>query len=529
MTIARPGGRRFGRAGTPLIRPGAIGVGGAVILAVSAFGTGALPVTGGGPLGWAAGHGRPPLGLEVGPRTGLQVAYQVGAGFGLALLVGAWIAVGRLVRDHAITPWALARTAAAWAAPLVIAPPLFSRDVYSYVVQGAMQRDGLDPYRFAAASYGSPLATNVDTFWQHSTAPYGSLFLALAAAVMRLAGSDVVLGVLFFRLVMALALVATGTLLVGIARRYGIDGGTALWLGILNPLVLLHTVSGAHNDILVVALLLGAMAVAARGRPFRAAVLVGAAVLVKVSAVVALVFLVPAAVQQLRLRGGWRSAFAAAVLLGLVAVATVGLVTAVTGGWYGWVGALVDTTRVHNGLSVSTDLGDLLTWATRDGPFERLAGGATTVTRGLALLGAGALVLVVLGRTADRPVVGLGLAMVVVVVLGPVVHPWYLLWGFVPLAASTDSRRLRQLVVAGSVALVCYAVPAGNGLTLPGLAVDAVGLLLGAACCRRALPLPLVGLPRPGPAPGGTGTDAAGRAAGSRRRSRAPARTAPRP
>src|SRR5690625_6495403 len=34
----------------------------------------------------------------------------------------------------------------AWIAPLLLAAPLSSRDVYSYLLQGAMVRDGFDPY-----------------------------------------------------------------------------------------------------------------------------------------------------------------------------------------------------------------------------------------------------------------------------------------------------------------------------------------------------------------------------------------------
>ena len=33
-----------------------------------------------------------------------------------------------------------------WAVPLLVTPPLFSRDVYSYLAIGSMMREGFNPY-----------------------------------------------------------------------------------------------------------------------------------------------------------------------------------------------------------------------------------------------------------------------------------------------------------------------------------------------------------------------------------------------
>ena len=40
---------------------------------------------------------------------------------------------------------------AAWCLPLVVAPALFSRDVYSYLAQGTILHLGLSPYHHAPA------------------------------------------------------------------------------------------------------------------------------------------------------------------------------------------------------------------------------------------------------------------------------------------------------------------------------------------------------------------------------------------
>ncbi|CAM5579577.1 hypothetical protein SPURM210S_07682 [Streptomyces purpurascens] len=71
----------------------------------------------------------------------------VGVYFGVVLLIAAWVLLGRLVRGpRPPTPRALLLVLAVSAAPLLLAPPLFSRDVYSYLAQGAMVDAHLDVY-----------------------------------------------------------------------------------------------------------------------------------------------------------------------------------------------------------------------------------------------------------------------------------------------------------------------------------------------------------------------------------------------
>ena len=448
-----------------LRRHRAIGVAGSLSLAVGSVSAGALPVD-------DALGGLPVIAqLRSLPVGGVMLSY-----LGLTLLVLAWLGLGPVVRERRVSPAQLVRVLVEWSLPLAVAPPLYSRDVYSYLAQGAMYRDGLDPYRLGAATYGGPLSANVPEYWQHSTAPYGPVFLTLAAAVMAVAGSNVVLGVMGMRAVMLAALAATARLLRPLARRAGVDEASAVWLGLLNPLLITHVVSGAHNDALLVALLLGAMTLAAARRPLLAATVIAVAVLVKASAVVALVFVVPAVAR--RLRGRWTLP-RAALLVAVVAGTTVSLITELADAWYGWVAALSDTTRVHNGLSISTDLGMLA-------ELLGLGGGTidpVAVTRMLGLALAAWLFVLILRRTRARPLYGLGLALTMIVVLGPVVHPWYLIWGFVPLAATERDPRAVRWIAGASALMAFYPMPAGGGPTAE-LAFGVVGVLAAVALYR---------------------------------------------
>ncbi len=259
----------------------------------------------------------------------------VGVYFGVVLLIAAWALLGRLVRSaEPPSPRALLVVLAVWAVPLLLAPPLFSRDVYSYLAQGAMVDAHIDVYTYGPAQLGGPLADEVAPLWQHTGAPYGPVFIGLASALSGLTRGELPAGLFGMRVVALLGVGLMAAALPRLARHSGADPSAALWLGALNPLVLLHLVAGAHNDAIMLGLL-GLGLVAALGRwPVLGAVLVTLAALVKAPAVLGL-----AAVVLLQVRAGRHPAKAIATTT-VAAVATTVAATAVAGTGYGWIGAL---------------------------------------------------------------------------------------------------------------------------------------------------------------------------------------------
>ena len=112
---------------------------------------------------------------------------------GVIVLCVAWLGVGRRIASVSRTPVRdVLVIAAAWALPLVLGPALFSLDVYSYLAQGALLHHGLNPYRVAPIAlrrwHEQAILTAVSTNWRHTTAPYGPLFMAIAALVAGIAG-----------------------------------------------------------------------------------------------------------------------------------------------------------------------------------------------------------------------------------------------------------------------------------------------------------------------------------------------------
>src|SRR6185312_7438110 len=119
------------------------------------------------------------------------------------------------------------------------------------------------PYRDAPAvlaQHGQAhVLSAVYPFWRHTTAPYGPLFLWI---VSGLAGSSLVLGVLLIRALEMVGFVVLAAFVPRLARALGADPGRATWLVLLSPLVLLQLVAAAHNDLLMIGLLVAGVTLA---------------------------------------------------------------------------------------------------------------------------------------------------------------------------------------------------------------------------------------------------------------------------
>ncbi|AEN11718.1 alpha-1,6-mannosyltransferase [Streptomyces sp. DvalAA-21] len=466
--------------------------------------------------GWAVGTlpAHDPWGLWVPHGTAVTAAGYVLAYAGLTTLVVAWWLYGRTgagVRHTLVTLlW--------WAVPFVLAPPLYSADVYSYLAQGAMVLEGHDVYSVGPsvldpAGPGGDAAASVGGHWTDTPAPYGPFFLILARAAAWATGGTIVPGVLVLRLVALGALALIAWALLRLAREHGRDGSAALWLGALNPLLLMHVVGGVHNDGLMAGLMLAGAVFALRGRWISGSVLIGLAMMVKSPAAVALLFV---GVVVGRAATGPTARRVAKGLLGpgAVAGAVVLLVTLVGGTGFGWLDTQGVAGRIHTALSASSDLGLGL------GHLGRLLFGTdpapvTSAVQNLGLAAALVLIALLAWRSAAGrlpPVHALGLALLALVALSPMVQPWYLLWGAVVLAATAGGGRARSAVAVLSAALVYETQPSGStpayGFVLAGLTC-----VLGVVLVRRTAADP-GGLPADDPdTAADTGAD---RAAGLR-------------
>lgn len=413
------------------------------------------------------------------PASAQAAIGLVGVYFGVVLLIAAWVLLGRVVRGpEPPTPRALLLVLALWAAPLLLAPPLFSRDVYSYLAQGAMVDAHMDVYAHGPDMLGGPLADEVAPVWQHTAAPYGPAFLGLASALDALTRGELPAGLLGMRLLALLGVALMAMALPRLARHSGADPAAALWLGALNPLVLLHLVAGAHNDAIMLGLL-GLGLVAARGRwPWLGAVLVTLAALVKAPAVLGLL-----AVVALQARAG-RPPLRAALTTALAAIVTTVAATALAGTGYGWIGALDTPVSPHNWAL--TSLLGRATGALLDHLGSSLAPLAVPAWHLLGLAATAVLVLLIWLRLRLRPVYALGLSLLTVAVFGPAIRPWYVLWGLFLIAAAAPNTSVRHRVAALTGVLALAVLPSGGPADAGQLVLAVSGGVLGVVVLWQA-------------------------------------------
>lgn len=393
---------------------------------------------------------------------------------GLCLLMLAWWRLGVVVRsENRPSMRELVATFAWWAGPLLVTMPIFSRDVYSYIIQGTLALLGVSPYHYGPQMYGGPLASDVPAIWQTTPAPYGPVFLGLAADVAKLTGENAWLGVLGMR---GLALVGIALIFFAIprlARLAGVDPAYALWLGVLNPVVVVHLVGDAHNDAIMIGLMMAGLTLAIERRPAAGSVLVTMGALVKAPAGLALVFIVSLWAAQLTGRARY---LRAALGAGGIGIATVAVTTRIAGTGYDWVKSLNTPAIAHTWTSITTDLGylsGLITEPLGVGTTEQMLAAWRYAGLGIA----GIVCVLMLARHRTNPALGVGLGLAAVVFLAPVFHPWYMLWATVPLAASATSTRIRKVAIFLVLAMTALVFPGGVAPTLAPVAGMIIGVL----------------------------------------------------
>lgn len=335
------------------IRPIPLGVVAAVLIAIGSFGAGATRYRDGlmrsiGLEFLTYGHGR-------GMMDGLLMA-------GTGLLVFAWLWLWR-TRPGEQT---VLRAVWSWAAPLALSAPIMSRDVYSYLMQGAMLRDGFDPYSEGAAINPGPYLWEVSHDWRNTTTPYGPLHLGIGKAVTTIVGDHVAFGVVAYRLIALAGFALIVWSVPRIARLAGASPGFALWVGVANPVMLLHLIGGMHNEAVMVGLVCAGLYLCMRHSWCTPGiVLIACAVSLKATAAFALPFVVwlmvtrrarvhdvPHHLAALAVSGAWALA---------VSVAVIQVVTWVCGSTWGWLEEITGNSKVINPLAGPTFAAELIT------------------------------------------------------------------------------------------------------------------------------------------------------------------------
>src|SRR6478752_4404791 len=229
--------RLFGATGTVLMAIGALGVGARPVVQDPTFGVRLLNLP-----------------------SRIQTVSLTMTTTGAVMMALAWLMLGRFaLGNRRMSRSQLDHTLLLWMLPLLVAPPMYSKDVYSYLAQSQIARNGLDPYRVGPApglGLDHVFTLSVPSLWRETPAPYGPLFLWIGRGISQLTGDNIVAGVLSHRLVVLLGVAATVWATPRLARRCGVGEVSALWLGPCNPLLFMHLIAGIHNEALMLGLML---------------------------------------------------------------------------------------------------------------------------------------------------------------------------------------------------------------------------------------------------------------------------------
>ncbi|HWE91724.1 MAG TPA: polyprenol phosphomannose-dependent alpha 1,6 mannosyltransferase MptB [Pseudonocardiaceae bacterium] len=400
---------------------------------------------------------------------------------GLALLVWAWIKLGREARAGRVDRRGILCAIAAWTAPMLIAPPLFSHDVHTYLAQGDLALHGYNPYQYGVSVLNDKLSNSVDAMWQNTPTPYGPLFILIAKSVALIAGQSTIVGIVSMRLVLGVGLLLLCWALPRLADRLGGDPATALWFGAANPLVLTYLVGGAHNDLLMIGLLTAGTVLVLDGRHRYGILLVTLAFSVKATACVALPFLVWIWASRLPGSRGARLARAGGASLLVFLVGFLGC-TVLAGVNLGWISALSDNDIIIDWLSVPTGMGQLThTFAEHFGdfnpdPFLRFARDSGWLVM-LAL--AGRQWWLAQDKEPAEIIRRASIALLVAVLFSPGTLPWYFTWPLVLAAGLSWSGPGLVLGCFASVWTMLSTYPTGT-TSLYDWGVQAVALVVAA-------------------------------------------------
>jgi len=370
---------------------------------------------------------------------------------GVFLLVDAWFRLRHTRYDHLLPSVIVAL----WSLPLIVSPPIFSHDVYSYGAQGWMIHQGQNPYDGGPTLVPGPFSDYAPWVWRYTPAPYGPLALQISHLFADLSGGHPWLAAYLMRIPALIGVACIVHFLPKIAENLGADLRQVAWFACLNPLLVIDYVGGAHNDAWMMGLVVVSLWVATRPRWWLvAAIGIGIAASIKQPAILAAVFL-PVLIRPLPT---WRDSGAMAGAIGKAA-ASLGIAVAVFLGisfacdlGFGWIEALTVPGSVAS-ISPSYLVGSLLQWLIAPG------GTAWLMWTERIVLGVGLafMVVVTLRYGWSRPMRALSWSWIAVTLAASALHSWYLLWGGLLLPMARDKRNVPWPAVLVVILMLCYA------------------------------------------------------------------------
>lgn len=179
------------------------------------------------------------------------------------------------------------------------------------------------------------------------------------------------------------------------------------------------------------------------------------------------------------------------VLAALLSFGVMEAFTLVSGFGWSWVASLLTPGTVRSWLAPATGIGMLLAGLAHLLGLSIQTATLLSLTRAAGLLAAAFLAIRwLLHRDSIGIFKAMGMTFLVIVAMGPVVQPWYLSWGIIFLALSSQGR-LRSIVIAVSVATAFIGLPGAHHLLKGLFHMDPLALAATLTLLLAALTVPL--------------------------------------
>jgi len=348
---------------------------------------------------------------------------------------------------------------------LLLLPLLFSRDVYSYAFYGRIA--GIyhgNPYVQTPLDHPTDVLWNlVGPRWVDTPAYYGPGWITLSSALSRFLPHPIDHVEAYRYLSIGASLATCGVIVWIVHRLWPARTAFALVAFGVNPVVLFHAAGSGHNDLLVALSIVGAFALLVSKRELPAVAVLTLGALIKVTASLPLLLLLVwcvarrppderrrAALTHVGLSLGIACAFALPYFqlkdptLGMLGLA----------GQTGWLAPPTVIAQVVDWLSFHT-----LGWVVRVGAVVLLVWCVGMLGREVwrrASTG---------GMSGQEQAAVWGWALALLMLLGPILLPWYVVWGL-PLVWALP--RIPRTAVIATSAMLGVTLWSAEALRYPG-------------------------------------------------------------
>lgn len=355
--------------------------------------------------------------------------------FLVCLLIFTAAYAGLLVYARRVSPKVAIALVAVLNVIVFVGPVLISTDVFSYIAYSRMGLlHGVNPYIHGpVAIKHDPIFKYVGTDWLTATTAYGPLYTIISYPIAPL---GLIASVWGMKVEDLIAAAVTLWLTWRCAVRRDLNPVPALLVVGANPLWVIYGMGGSHNDIVMMAFMMGAVALTLAERDLGAGATIVAGAFVKATAIALLPFMVLARRSRRQIAGA---------ALAAVACAGVGFVL------FGINGADIFSILTRDSSYVSSD-----GFPTE---FMHLIGkpGVFPVDHTLLKIALGIVVLYLMWRTwrGYDWIAASGFALLAIAVTSPWMLAWYALWGL-PLGVISKDRRLLAAVLVVQLLFIVH-------------------------------------------------------------------------